>query len=138
MTATDLQRDGDGLEEGRPRIWSIPRRELLTLLRVEIHAKADWVTAAYLFGSAGREDMQADSDIDIALICPRHRLAQTRRVLEDLADLTNERFGNGIHGVVGARPIAELAKPGGPGFRLWRNVERDGIPIFPPRQRWLR
>lgn len=107
------------------------RDELAAFLVDEIGQRAPWVTAAYLFGSAARDDMQPDSDIDLALICPRNRVASTKKTMASLAEDTVQRYGNRLSAVIGSRPIAELSARGQPGFRLWRTIAKEGIPLIP-------
>jgi predicted nucleotidyltransferase len=109
------------------------RSEVTAFLADEIRQHAPSVSAVYLFGSAARDEMAPDSDIDIdiAVICPKNKVASTKRAIEPLAELTAERFGNRIEVVVGSRPIAELTKPGQPSSRLWRTIARDGIRLIP-------
>lgn len=106
-------------------------KDLLAFLATEIGERTPWVTAAYLFGSAARDDMQPDSDIDVAVICPKNRAASTKKGMESLAEGTAERFGNRLSAVVGTRPIAELSERGQPGYRLWRTIAKEGIRLIP-------
>ena len=105
------------------------RDELLALLRDEIRSQAPWVTAAYLFGSAESGEMSPESDLDVAVICPRNKVLRTQRVLEALGEVTYERFGNRVHGIVGSRPIADMARAGQTGYRLWRKAAK-GIELL--------
>jgi len=107
------------------------REDLLAFLTSEIVERAPWVTAAYVFGSVARGDMQPDSDIDVALICPRNRTATAKKAMESLGERTVERFGNPVSAVVGSRPIAELSERGRPGYRLWRMIAKEGIRLIP-------
>ena len=105
-------------------------QDVLDYLAREIRTRAVWISRAYLFGSAARGDMQVDSDLDVALICPPRKVPQAEKLLEDLSARTAERFGNRVHGVVGTRPIADLARAGQPGYRLWKAIAKEGIDIL--------
>jgi predicted nucleotidyltransferase len=105
-------------------------QDVIDYLAREIRTHADWVSDAYLFGSAARGDMQVDSDLDVALISPARKVVQTQSLLEELSAQTAEKFGNRIHAVVGTRPIVELARAGQPGHRLWRTIAKEGIDIL--------
>jgi predicted nucleotidyltransferase len=106
------------------------RAELLSFLSKEIRSQAPWVTSAYLFGSASRDDMKPDSDLDVAVICPRAKAKEAKRMLEELGELTIERYGNRVSGIVGTRSIVDLAKPGQPGYRLWKTIAKQGISLL--------
>ena len=112
--------------------------ETLTYLAKEVRARADWIGAAYVFGSAARGDMKANSDLDIALTCPPRRATQAQALLDSLSERTAERFGNRIHGIIGTKPIADMAKAGQPGYRLWRAVAKDGLQFLPSIDRRVR
>jgi predicted nucleotidyltransferase len=105
-------------------------QDVLDYLVREIRTRADWISRAYLFGSAARGDMQVDSDLDVAVICPPRKVPQAEKFLEDLSARTAERFGNRVHGVVGTRPIVDLARAGQPGYRLWKAIAKEGIDIL--------
>ena len=104
-------------------------QEVLDYLAREIRTRADWVSDAFLFGSAARGDMQVDSDFDVALICPARKVAQAEHLLEELSTRTARRFGNRVHGVVGTGSVAELARAGKPGYRLWKAIAKEGVRI---------
>ncbi len=109
--------------------------DVLGFLAKEVRSEAGWITEGYLFGSATRSDMNPNSDLDIAIICPPGREAQAEAMLEELSDRTAERFGNRLHWVIGTRPMVELAKAGRPGYRLWRTVALEGHRFIPADHR---
>lgn len=74
--------------------------------------------------------MKPDSDLDVAVICPRAKAKEAKRMLEELGELTIERYGNRVSGIVGTRSLADLAKPGQPGYRLWRTIAKQGINLL--------
>ncbi len=104
--------------------------DLLEYLAREIRTHGSWISKAYLFGSAARGDMDIDSDLDVAVICPARNTHQAEKVLEGLSAKTAERYGNRVHGIVGTRPIVELARAGQPAYRLWRAIAKEGIAIL--------
>jgi predicted nucleotidyltransferase len=105
--------------------------EVQSYLAEAIRDRAPWVTSAYLFGSALRDDMKPDSDLDLALICPRIKAQRLQKLVDELGNETAARFGNRLRTVIGTRPIDELARPGERGYRLWRAVAKDGVPLWP-------
>jgi len=105
-----------------------------SFLADSIRETAPWVDAAYLFGSAVREDMKPQSDLDVALLCPARKESQLRAMMEKLGDDTAERFGNRLHAVIGTRSLEELASPGRRGYKLWRTIAREGVPLLPERE----
>lgn len=106
--------------------------ELVRFVADEIGDGAPWVSAAYLFGSSVRGDMDPGSDIDIAVICASDRVADTEDALEAVADRAAARFGNRVNAIVGTRPIDELARGGRAGSGLWKAIARAGIPLITP------
>lgn len=110
------------------------RDEIGGFIASQIGDRAPWVTAAYVFGSANRDDMDPDSDIDVALIVPRNEVGHTKTAMSDVADLAADRFGNRVNIVIGSGPIEELAKAGRPGARLWRAIAKEGTRIVPRAQ----
>jgi len=106
------------------------RDEVVAFLADQIGKTASWVSAAYLFGSAARDDMAPDSDIDIAVICPGNRVSSTERAMEAMAEIAAVRFGNRVSAIVGSRPIAELARAGRSGHGLWSRIADEGIPLI--------
>jgi predicted nucleotidyltransferase len=103
--------------------------DLIAVLSAEIRKRAPWVSSAYLFGSAARADMKADSDLDLAVICPASQQRKMQRIGEELGELTHGRYGNRVSLTAGTRPIEVLAESGRPGYRLWRQVAKDGTEL---------
>lgn len=108
------------------------RDEVVRALADGIGRHAPWVKAAWLFGSAAREEMQPDSDLDVALIVPKALIARTKEAMEALAEEASLAFGNRLNSLIGSRPIEQLIKSGSPGYRLWRDIAREGIPLIAP------
>jgi predicted nucleotidyltransferase len=118
--------------------------QVAPLLRWERHARdvvvafvadqiaqhAPWVSAAYLFGSVVRADMDPDSDIDVAVICSSARVPDTEDAMEAIGERTAERFGNRVNAIVGTRPAEELSRGGRPGSGLWKVIAEDGVPLI--------
>jgi predicted nucleotidyltransferase/DNA-binding transcriptional ArsR family regulator len=96
-----------------------------------IQNEAPWVSAAYLFGSAVRDDMKPASDLDMALICPPNKVQRLQKLMDELGEETAARFGNRLNVVIGTRPINELAKPRQPSYRLWRSIWTNGEQLLP-------
>lgn len=107
------------------------RLDLIELLSGEIHTRAPWVTEASLFGSFAREEMRPDSDLDLALVAPASKANRLRTIVEDLSTTTVQRFGNPINAVIGHGSVQAMAQPGAKGYRLWRTVAKEGIPVIP-------
>ena len=106
------------------------RDDLLAALRQEIRSRAPWVQAAYLFGSASRGDMDADSDIDVAVLCPVRRVPSTEAMVQELSDAIHDRFGNRVEVMIGSGSLKKLADPSSPGYRAWRAVALEGTRLF--------
>ncbi|MGQ0670742.1 MAG: hypothetical protein ACT4PO_13905 [Actinomycetota bacterium] len=49
--------------------------------------------------------------------------------LERVSDDDWERFGGRLNAVVATAPLERLARQGRPGYRLWRRISEEGIPI---------
>ena len=107
------------------------RSDFIELLRGEIHTRAPWVTEASLFGSFAREEMRPDSDLDLALVAPPSKADRLRTIVEDLSTTTVQRFGNPSNVVIGRDSIQAMAQPGIKGYRLWRTIAKEGIPVIP-------
>ena len=114
---------------------TILRAELLALLRDRIEAKAPFVSAAFLFGSAAAESMRPDSDIDLAIVCPRDHAGDVDGAMEPVEDAIRRRFGNRLSVLVGVGSIQTLTKGGRSGARLWRSVVGSGTRVLPERSR---
>ena len=106
------------------------RTDLRELLTNEILARAPWVTEASFFGSFVRDEMLPNSDLDLALISPPGKAAKLGSIIEDLSDATIQRFGNPIHAVVGRDSIQAMAQPGVKGYRLWKTIAKEGVPLI--------
>jgi|SoimicmetaTmtHAB_FD_contig_31_27140811_length_1026_multi_3_in_0_out_0_1 predicted nucleotidyltransferase len=106
------------------------RKDLRELLTSELLGKAPWLTEASLFGSFVRDEMRPDSDLDLALISPPGKASKLGSIIENLGDMTVQRFGNPINAVVGRDSIQAMAQPGVKGYRLWRSIAKEGSPII--------
>lgn len=100
-------------------------------LRDAIAARAPWILEAYLFGSSVTGDMQPESDIDLALICPPRRDKRLSELMDEVSDETAARFGNRLGVLIGTKPVSELARQGRPGYRVWQQVEDGGRRLLP-------
>jgi hypothetical protein len=76
--------------------------------------------------------MRPDSDLDVAVICTPAKAAKLASIMEELGQDTATTFGNRIQAAIGTKPIEELAARGQRGFRLWREIAKDGIRVWPP------
>ena len=114
------------------RFESRLRQDVITFVADELGTRAPWVKEAYLFGSAVRGEMRPDSDLDIAVISTPGKATRLASIMEDVGQDTADRFGNRVQAVIGTKPIAELAARGQRGFRLWREIAKDGIRVWPP------
>lgn len=110
------------------------RRELISLLRRELSRHKDYVNEAFLFGSAIIGDMGPGSDIDVAVVCRPGASDEVTEMTDRLAAAVRERFGNRMSVLIGTAEVGELRKPGRKGYRLWRKLTTDGIPIIGPGQ----
>lgn len=108
---------------------STVRRTAVDFIAEQIVRRAGPVKAAYLFGSAGRGDERAESDIDVAIVGARRGKEQLEAILASISDDVRERYGAELNVIVdraGARRRAPI----------WRRIERDGVRIV-PRGGWL-
>lgn len=110
------------------------RRELISLLRSGLSLHKDYITGAFLFGSVLTKDMTAKSDIDVAVVCRPGTSEQVTKGLEQVAEAVRLRFGNRLSLTIGAGTSAELQEPRRRGYRLWRQIMAEGIPIIGPVQ----
>ena len=108
--------------------------DLMDVLRDALFAEAPWVTEASLFGSFVRGEMRPDSDIDLALISPARRAVKLVSVIDSISDMTVMRYGNPVHAVIGRDSIKAMAQPGVKGYRLWRTIAKEGVPVLIPRK----
>jgi predicted nucleotidyltransferase len=107
------------------------RQDLIDYLTHELRARAPWVREAFVFGSAARGEMRPDSDLDVALITTSGKSRKLASIMEELGEDTTDRFGNRIQAVIGTQPIEVLAARGQSRFRLWREIAKNGIRIWP-------
>lgn len=105
------------------------RQELLRLLAERLEELP--VLEAFLFGSARRSEMTAESDVDLAVICAPGDVALVEEGLERLEDAVRERFGSRLSALVGTAPLTSLMRPGRAAHRLWRRIAAEGLPIIP-------
>lgn len=101
-------------------------------IRTSVMDEAPWISEVYLFGSVARGDMRANSDIDIAVICPARRTRSAEALMTRLSDSTRDRYGNRLEAILGTGDLSALGKHGRPGYRLWRQIALEGIPILHP------
>jgi predicted nucleotidyltransferase len=107
------------------------RQDLIGYLTDELRTRAPWVREAFVFGSAAKGEMRPDSDLDVAIITTSGRARKLASIMEELGEATTDRFGNRIQAVVGTQPIEVLAARGQSRFRLWREIAKNGIRIWP-------
>lgn len=108
--------------------------ELMDMLRGALFAEAPWVTEGSLFGSFVQEEMRPDSDIDLALISPARKAVKLASVVEAISDMTVQRYGNPVNAVIGRGSIKAMAQPGVKGYRMWRTIAKEGVPLLKPRK----
>lgn len=106
------------------------REELVSSLRDEIMRIPDPVSAAILFGSAVRGEMTPTSDIDIAIFCEPEAVEPVMAAMEEVGEAVRRRFGNRLSTVVAPAPLDQLLMSGRKGFRLWRQIAREGVPVI--------
>jgi len=107
------------------------REEIVNFLRREIERQAPWISSAYLFGSSARGEMARTSDIDLAVvILDPAKTTETESALEGVAEALRGRFGNRLAVIIGIAPINNLQRPGRSGYRLWKQIIQDGIPVI--------
>jgi predicted nucleotidyltransferase len=106
------------------------RNELVSFLRDEIMRIRDSVGAAILFGSAVRGEMTPTSDIDIAVFCEPETVEPVTAAMQEVGEAVRRRFGNRLSAVVAHAPLDQLLRSGRKGFRLWRQIAREGVPVF--------
>ena len=106
-------------------------REFVIFVAGQIRRRAPRVSAAYLFGSAVRGEMTADSDVDLAVIVLNPADATgTSASLMEVAEAVRLRYGNRLDVTIGLSAINELQHSRRPGHRLWATVAREGIPVI--------
>lgn len=105
--------------------------ELVSYLRTGILSRMpSMVRAAVLFGSAVKGEMTAASDIDVAVLHTKGTTDPVTAAMEEIGEGVRERFGNRLSVVLSDRPLNELQKARSQGFRLWRRILREGMPIL--------
>lgn len=106
-------------------------REFVSFLADQIRRRAPSISAAYLFGSAVRGEMTAESDVDLAVIVLNPADASgTSAALVEVAEAVRLRFGNRVDVTIGLSSIDELQRSRRLGHRLWATVAREGIPVI--------
>lgn len=106
------------------------QQDLASFLRREIMSRTASVAAAFLFGSVLRGEMRATSDIDVAVLCAPGAVDQVTDVMERVGEALRGRFGNRLSFVVGTADLDQLGKSGRKGYRLWRRIASEGLPII--------
>jgi len=114
------------------RFESGVKQDVLAFLSDGIRSRAPWAKEAYLFGSAAWGEMRPDSDLDVAVIGPPRKGPKLATIMQELGEDSLARFGNRVQAVIGTKPIEELAARGNRGYRLWREIAKDGIRFWPP------
>jgi len=109
------------------------RQQLADFLTTETRGYANWVSAAFLFGSAARGEMSTTSDIDVALICPQDRADETVAAIERVAEAVRGRYGNRLNLLIGTSSREQLRGPGRKGRRLWSRIAEEGVPLLGKR-----
>lgn len=101
--------------------------ELVSFLRQRIRRTVPYASAAFLFGSAAHGTMIPTSDIDLAIICPASKVQSAAEGMQRVADDVRDRFGNHLSVIVRAGPGRGRTATG---YRFWRQVVREGIPLL--------
>lgn len=109
---------------------------LVSFLRQQIRRNVSYASAAFLFGSAARGTMTPTSDVDLAIICPAGKVDSAVDAMQRVADDVRDRFGNRLSVIVGTPSAAPGRKRERVGYRLWRQVAREGIPLLRGAKRW--
>jgi hypothetical protein len=50
--------------------------------------------------------------------------------MEEVGEAVRRRFGNRLSTVVAPAPLDQLLMSGRKGFRLWRQIAREGVPVI--------
>lgn len=106
------------------------REELVSFLRDEMKRIPDSISAAILFGSAVGAEMTPASDIDIAVFCEPDTVESVTAAMQEVGEAVRRRFGNRLSVVVAPAPLDQLLRSGRKGFRLWRRIAREGVPVI--------
>jgi predicted nucleotidyltransferase len=96
-------------------------------LRKQLGKHQRYVLAAVLFGSAARNDMEATSDVDLAVLVREGQEVHALVVLEELEATFRTRFGNRLAPLVSSARSPE-EWPDRP--KIWRRVAEEGIPVI--------
>jgi len=100
----------------------------LGFLAESIRRQAPGVREAYVFGSAAGGEMGGSSDVDLAVIVADR--CDPSGDLETLTDEVRSRYGTRLSVTVGHGDLVALSRSGRAGFRLWRKIAQEGIPLF--------
>jgi predicted nucleotidyltransferase len=106
------------------------REELASFLRDEINRIPASISAAILFGSFVRAEMTPDSDIDIAVFGEPEKVDTVTAAMHEVGEAVRRRFGNRLSVVVAPAPLDQLLRSGRKGFRLWRQIASEGVPLI--------
>lgn len=88
------------------------------------------VTAAFIFGSTARAGEGLRSDLDLGVVCARRDVEKMEDGLESVVEQVGRRFGLWLHVIVGGGSLDALTRSGTRGYRLWRSIRREGIPVM--------
>ena len=108
------------------------QRELERFLRRRLRALVAGVEEAYLFGSVARRESRVGSDIDLAVVVPRARLAAADVALVHLASEVRNHFGSELNVHLSTTPLAKRVK-GTTGRALWMRIQHEGVQLLPGR-----
>jgi predicted nucleotidyltransferase len=103
--------------------------DLVSLLSRHLAKYGGLISDAFLFGSVARQDASPTSDIDIAVVCARESFEVVAEAMDRIAEEVRRRFGSDLRALIGTGPLEELQSGRRPGYRLWREVTGEGIPL---------
>jgi len=101
------------------------RSQLIAYLRKELPQRIGHAEAAFLFGSAGRDQTHPGSDIDVGVVAPERSAAEIEPALTALADAVRDRFGSELNVLVAPSGRNGHRRP-----KLWDRIEADGVPLL--------
>jgi predicted nucleotidyltransferase len=103
---------------------------LRSFLAARLGALVPRATQAFIYGSTARAREGLSSDLDVAVILPPGSKPPVEDSVLALMGEVTDRYGIRLELVIGTGSLESLQRSDRRGYRLWRAIAQEGIPIF--------